>query len=210
MWTRWISDSTRDWFSRGLIGCFSHCWSVETLFHHSGRRTWSGSRSRGARSRRQTWSCGRSRRSGHRPCGWTVVVCSLPRSALPAPYSSRIADEASCRWERENKTKEKRCFTTSFKSGHPSRSWILIKHFLIISLMGTGCFLIKLQSLQALNISVIGSFNELSRSNITYKKKKDMAMLWKVFLRGTAYKHCTYCTNLVLFVLTLYHFKPSH
>lgn len=103
-WMGWISDNTREWFSREkkrLIGCSSHCWSVETLFHHSGHRTWSGSRSRGARSHRQTWSCGRSRRSGHRPCGWIVAVCSLPRSALPAPYSSRIADEASWLWETE-------------------------------------------------------------------------------------------------------------
>lgn len=86
---------------RRLIGCSSHCWSVETLFHHSGHKTWSGSRSRGARIHRQTWSCGRSRRLGHHPCGWPVAVCSLPRSALPAPYSSRIADEASWLWETQ-------------------------------------------------------------------------------------------------------------
>lgn len=129
-WIGWISDSTREWFSteeRRCIGFSSHCWSVETLFHHSGHRILSGSRSRGARSHQQTWSCGRSRRSGHRPCGWPVAVWSLPRSVLPAPYSSRIADEASWLWETE---KNKRHFTTSFKSTprRSSRSRILIKH----------------------------------------------------------------------------------
>lgn len=86
---RWGADKER-------VEVFSHCWSAGRPGPRSGRRIWSGSRSRGGRSRRQTWSCGRCHRWARRPSAESAGAASPPRCDAPPVCSSQTAGAASC------------------------------------------------------------------------------------------------------------------
>lgn len=95
--TDWASAKAMRWgVDKERVEVFSHCWSAGRPGLRSGRRIWSGSRSRGGRSRRQTWSCGRCRRWARRPSAGSVGAASPPRCDAPPVCSSQTAGAASC------------------------------------------------------------------------------------------------------------------